>query len=558
MSFAQTLTLTQYGPITEIDLNPNRIVFWSEDNPNNVWWDHDWIGGQEFCLDNIQFVSYKPALLDITVADHSNPSDHVTVTGNTAPILYVPGDSSDTGHVDLSAYFVPETIDSNPAAERILVIANADHDEADPVIGNWSYAGLQGGGMLHNIALPVGANDGWFLMSVYFDLNSDSLWDNGEDLRQCWIRVVSIASLTVTDCDDTSDTATTDDSTVPDVVAETNDSGQVHLSFSITTSVGDNAQAAKLVGWAFVAPSGATIARGTGLSGDFSFTPSGDDISLDGTFLAWVGDNPGQQAPPYTPSENAMALGRAGEQAAQPAPTLREADVASGWREGPLSELGEMLLGNKTTPDGSAALPQSIQDAITKAKTLVSGQGIEAWGVVFVSGNEYYVSPPEKGAANTSDPTSAAILKWAMNFKSDHRGASLTEVGYYHIHPTRNTIFSQGNVNCFLSTGNPGALYPHQFGFFIMANCDASEVRVLAGLGGDANTATKYEREKTITDTDWQRYTGKSYPGTTANAQEEADMRAGSAARTCWAGADTLRLLGQQRPRRRTDAPVVP
>ena len=225
---------------------------------------------------------------------------------------------------------MPETIDSNPAAERILVIANADHDEANPVIGNWSYAGLQYYGMLNNIALPVGANDGWFLVSVYFDLNSDGLWDNGEDLRQCWIRVVSLTSLTVTDCDDTSDTATTDDSTVPDVVAETNDSGQVHLSFSITTSVGDNPDAAKLVGWAFVAPSGATIARGTGLSGDFYYTEGGDDTDggVDGTFLAWAGDNPGQQAPPCMPSDNEMALGRAGAEAAQQAPAAsKEAEV---------------------------------------------------------------------------------------------------------------------------------------------------------------------------------------------------------------------------------------
>ena len=49
-------------------------------------------------------------------------------------------------------------------------------------------------------------------------------------------------------------TVTTDDSTVPDLAAETNDSGQVHLSFSITTNVTNTSEAAKFVGWMFVRP----------------------------------------------------------------------------------------------------------------------------------------------------------------------------------------------------------------------------------------------------------------------------------------------------------------
>ena len=78
----------------------------------------------------------------------------------------------------------------------------------------------------------------------------------------------------------------------------------------MTTDMPGNSQAASLVGWMFVDPSGKTIARGTGLSGDFSYTPPGDGSGGDDKLLAWADDNPGQQAP--DPQRGAAQAGPGG------------------------------------------------------------------------------------------------------------------------------------------------------------------------------------------------------------------------------------------------------
>ena len=192
---------------------------------------------------------------------------------------------------------MPDVIDSNPASERILVIANADHDEADPVIGNWSYAGLQGGGMLHNIALPVGTNDGWFLMSVYFDLNNDGLWDNGEDLRQCWIQVVSMTSLTVADDTNTTDSVTATDGTAAALSVDDDGNFNAHLDLTAAFDRDLPGDAENLARWR-VPQSGTTLAEGTFADGatasDVVARPK--DFSLPLDVVAWI-DADGDRRP---------------------------------------------------------------------------------------------------------------------------------------------------------------------------------------------------------------------------------------------------------------------
>ena len=177
------------------------------------------------------------------------------------------------------------------------MIANADHDEADPVIGNWSYAGLQGGGMLHNIALPVGTNDGWFLMSVYFDLNNDGLWDNGEDLRQCWIQVVSMTSLTVADDTNTTDSVTATDGTAAALSVDDDGNFNAHLDLTAAFDRDLPGDAENLARWR-VSQSGTTLAQGTFADGatasDVVVRPK--DFSLPLDVVAWI-DADGDRRP---------------------------------------------------------------------------------------------------------------------------------------------------------------------------------------------------------------------------------------------------------------------
>ena len=242
-----------------------------------------------------------PPRLSLTATDAADATNHATAItepdSNLATIkdLYVAADSSGAAHIDLSALFGPSTLGGNATGQYLHVSISPS---SDPTIDD-TYSNLLTAGDLDDIALQTTPTVHDFVITAWLDADRDTYYTGGTDpSREIHVHVVTVDSLTVCDYDDSSDTVTTDDSTVPELAGETNDSGQVHLSFSITTAVADTAQAAKFVGWMFVDPSGDTIARGTGLSGDFFYTRSGDDEDgLDGTLLAWAGEKPGQQAP---------------------------------------------------------------------------------------------------------------------------------------------------------------------------------------------------------------------------------------------------------------------
>ena len=207
-----------------------------------------------------------PVLLDLTVTDHSDPANQVTaITDATVADLFIAADANDAAHVDLGTTFGPSTLGSSPTGGYVHISVAP----SDPAY-NDTYANLLTAGKLSNVLLQASPTVHDFAVVAWLDSNFDGIYETGEPRKEVDVHVVTVQSLTVTDYDDTTDTATTDDSTVPELVGETNASGKVHLSFSITTDEGSTTQAAKLVGWMFVDPNSVTIARGTGLWGDFS------------------------------------------------------------------------------------------------------------------------------------------------------------------------------------------------------------------------------------------------------------------------------------------------
>ena len=140
VALAGTLSLSQYGPLTAIDLHPSRIPFcdaYSSPLTGQPWC-HHWVGGQEFEIDNIQLANFKPALLYLTATDAADSTNHVTATSMwTSPDLYVAADANDQAEIDFTAAFNPPTIDNTPTGYYVNLVVTRD-DLDDPVYeGSW-------------------------------------------------------------------------------------------------------------------------------------------------------------------------------------------------------------------------------------------------------------------------------------------------------------------------------------------------------------------------------------------------------------------------------------
>ena len=98
----------------------------------------------------------------MTVADHFNPMDHMTVTDATQAVLYVPADADDVGHIDVSGYFTPAVIGSDPTSEYIIVTGNQDYNYENPIISG-TYQTLQQQDLLTDVPLAIDGGTHWFL-----------------------------------------------------------------------------------------------------------------------------------------------------------------------------------------------------------------------------------------------------------------------------------------------------------------------------------------------------------------------------------------------------------
>ena len=188
VSFGQTLWLTQYGPLTEIDLHPNRIAFCNAEDTTGVSWDHDWIGGQEFCVDDIQFVSYEPALLDLTVTDHANPTNHVTaITAAAIKDLYLPADADGVGHVDLTAMFSPLTFGGTGEGQYVHLMVK----RGTTTIGSdYTFTNANTDADLALETTPT-AHD--FSLVLWLDLDHDGYYETGEPTREVDVHIPTLS-----------------------------------------------------------------------------------------------------------------------------------------------------------------------------------------------------------------------------------------------------------------------------------------------------------------------------------------------------------------------------
>ena len=134
VALSDTVSLSQYGLLDEIELDPHRIPFCNYDSskPSDYWlthyyWDHDGIGEQEFGLDNLQLVTFKPALLSLTAADAADPTNHVTAATDAAIAdLYLPANGNDAAEVNFTAAFTPPTYDSSPTGYYVNLVVTRD------------------------------------------------------------------------------------------------------------------------------------------------------------------------------------------------------------------------------------------------------------------------------------------------------------------------------------------------------------------------------------------------------------------------------------------------
>ena len=128
VSFSGTVSLSQYGPLSEIDLHPYRIPFCDAGgSPGVPWADDDWIGGQEFGIDNLDLITtFRPALLSLTAADAADPANHVTATDTAGADLYLLANGNDAVEVDFTAAFTLPTYDSSPTGYYVNLVVTRD------------------------------------------------------------------------------------------------------------------------------------------------------------------------------------------------------------------------------------------------------------------------------------------------------------------------------------------------------------------------------------------------------------------------------------------------
>ena len=232
--------------------------------------------------------------LDMTVTDAADSLNHVTAIaepdGNAAatiPDLYVAADSSGAAYIDLSGVFAMPNLSTSAAAQYVhLSVApwnsNATTDD--------TYANLQGDGGLDDIALNTTGGTHDFTIIAWLDADRDTAYTGGIDpRRQIKVHVVSLTSVTVTDSDDATETATTTDSTVPEVTMVEDSNGQLCFSFSIGLSCGNVEAAEKQVSWVLTDPNGKTVAAGWGTDGVVPYKPGTDGIGDDDTFTVEYG-----------------------------------------------------------------------------------------------------------------------------------------------------------------------------------------------------------------------------------------------------------------------------
>ena len=93
------------------------------------------------------------------------------------------------------------------------------------LIRNGTYHDLRSG-QLTDISLQSTTTVRDFLITTWVDLDQDGSIDSGEDSRKIRVHLVTVDSLTVTDYDDTTDTVTTNDSTIPSSSARRTPAGR--------------------------------------------------------------------------------------------------------------------------------------------------------------------------------------------------------------------------------------------------------------------------------------------------------------------------------------------
>ena len=175
---------------------------------------------------------------------------------------------------------------------------------------------------------------------------------------------------------------------------------------------------------------------------------------------------------------------------------------------GPLSTLGDMLLGKHATPDTQLQLPEGIQRALKAAVADERKARREFSGAVTTDGKKYRIWAPARGEEHSSKVNDSIDLP--LFVRESMLGGTQSVIGFYHVHTYRQTVFSHGDVINFLqSMTGPEYAYDTKFSFYIVANCDGSVIRALVAL----SDMKRLKRGDDVKDgTWWGGYTGKT-PG---------------------------------------------